>query len=124
MGGLRRGRLGGGETVREGRTCGGAGLARFGAWQSHVRGRRGGLTLGGGSAPPGWWRETCGGTVVRGEGIVVDGCDGTGRRGVGVAIVLAWDLASQRGLVQEFDDGMEGQVGTQHEPSAVIEGEA
>ena len=47
-----------------------------------------------------------------------------GRGDVGVAVVLAWDLASQRGLVQEFDDGMEGQVGTQHEPPAVVEGEA
>ena len=66
----------------------------------------------------------CGATVVRGEGIIVDGCDGTGRRDVGVVVVLAWDLASQWGLVQEFDDGMEGQVGTQHEPPAVVEGEA
>ena len=82
------------------------------------------MTLGGGAAPPRWWRETCGGTVVCGEGVVVDGCDGTGRRDVPVAVVLAWDLASQRGLVQEFDDGMEGQVGTQHEPPAVVEGEA
>ena len=82
------------------------------------------MTLGGGAAPPRWWRETCGGTVVCGEGVIVDGCDGTGRRDVRVAVVLAWDLASQRGLVQEVDDGMEGQVGTQHEPPAVVEGKA
>ena len=63
------------------------------------------------------------GAVVCGEGVIIDGCSGTRRGDVSVAVVLTWDLASQRGLVQEVDDGVEGQVSTQHKPSAIIEGE-
>ena len=41
-----------------------------------------------------------------------------------MAVVLAWDLASQRGLVQEVNDVVKSQVGAQHESPAVVEGEA
>lgn len=56
-------------------------------------------------------------------GVIIDRCSGTGRGDVGVAVVLAWDLASQWGLLQEVDDGVEGQVSAQYESPAVVEGE-